>query len=267
MTVQVYVLALNLDLLFNIIYLSLTNKEKDHFLFNRLIHRLSLFAVIFSLFGCVGSDKSNIELIEEEAFNEKVEIKNYESLDNYLVELKTLGSLTALCGNDNYRIIECKKAIGEWKPEKFARAKLEVPACFDKCMLDSFGFYKDSQTGKEIPAVRTKDFDASAPSRGFEATFYPVAVKIFRYEGCAGCALTYQYPTKLDVEIGKESFSLPILTRGGYYLPSRFRSLISNDPSQKIRFRAKTTEGEFIMNISNKTVAEYVKMLELLNYN
>ena len=190
----------------------------------------------------------------------------YETLDNFILELKREKSLTSLCKKD-LRILECQKAIGEWKPEKFERAKLEVPACFDQCMLDAFGFYRDSQTGKEIPAVRTKDFDASAPSRGFEATLFPVAIKIFRYEGCAGCALTYQYPTKLVAEHGETTFDLPLLTRGGYYLPATLRKSILRDPSKVLQFRAKTTEGEFIMEISAKSISEYTKMLKLLKYD
>ena len=224
-----------------------------------------LLLIVFSLYGCTRESNIGKSPIQKKELNYNFEDVMYESLDNYLVELKTIGSLSSLCKSD-LKIIECKEAIGEWKPEKYARVKLEVPACFDKCMLDAFGFYKDSQTGKEIPAVRTKDFDGMAPSRGFEATFYPIAVKLFRYEGCAGCALTYQYPVKLSAEIGSQSFSLPILTRGGYYLPSEFRRLILKDPSQVLKFRAKTTEGEFVMNISEKSVSEYVKMLKMLNY-
>ena len=233
----------------------------------KLTAKAFLLSLALLISGCAGQINSLKDgSVEEDIANEIVDELVYESLDNYLVELKQIGSLTSLCKED-LRIIECKKAIGDWKPEKFARAKLEAPACFDRCMLDSFGFYKDSQTGKEIPAVRTKDFDASAPSRGFEATLYPIAVRLFRYEGCAGCALTYQYPVKLNAEIGKESFSLPILTRGGYYLPSGLRKLILKDPSQQFKFRAKTTEGEFVMYISEKSVAEYVRMLKLLNYD
>ncbi len=198
--------------------------------------------------------------------NHRSDDQLYESLDNYLVELRQFRSLSELCRSD-LKIIECKNAIGEWKPEKLQRIKLEAPACFDQCMLDSFGFYKNSVSGKEIPAVRTKDFDASAPSRGFEATFFPIALRIFRYEGCAGCALTYQYPTKLDAELGKKIFSLPIIARGGYYLPTAFRKAIIKDPSKEFNLRAKTTEGEFMMRISAKAVSEYIKMLKLLQYD
>ena len=223
-----------------------------------------IFFFLFLVFSSLSGVKSS-EPEDKSSFKESSQIA-YETLDNFLVELKRERSLTSLCKKD-LKILECQKAIGGWKPEKFERVKLEVPACFDQCMLDAFGFYRDSQSGKDIPAVRTKDFDASAPSRGFEATLFPVAVKIFRYEGCAGCALTYQYPTKLVAEHGKNTFNLPLLTRGGYYLPSTLRKSILKDPSKELQFRAKTTEGEFIMEISEKSISEYTKMLKLLEYD
>ena len=222
-----------------------------------------IFLFLFLFFSSLSVKSSELE--KKSYIKQSPQIA-YETLDNFLVELKRERSLTSLCKKD-LKILECQKAIGGWKPEKFERVKLEVPACFDKCMLDAFGFYRDSQSGKDIPAVRTKDFDASAPSRGFEATLFPVAVKIFRYEGCAGCALTYQYPTKLVAEHGKNTFNLPLLTRGGYYLPSTLRKSILNDPSKELQFRAKTTEGEFIMEISEKSISEYTKMLKLLEYD
>lgn len=188
------------------------------------------------------------------------------SLDYRIVELKEARSLAALCARDP-QIKECRFAIGEWKPDELERAKLEVPTCFDQCMLDVFGFYKDPETLREIPAVRTKDFDAAAPSRGFEVTFYPVALRLFRYEGCAGCALIYQYPTKVTAQIGGQSFSLPILARGGYYVPSGLRRAIINSPPSPLSFQATTSEGEFTVNISSKAVGEYAKMLRLLKYD
>ena len=227
------------------------------------VKSIGLFLSLFLVFSNCRV-KSN-ELEDKPSLKESSQAA-YETLDNFLVELKKERSLTSLCKKD-LKILECQKAIGSWKPEKFERVKLEVPACFDQCMLDAFGFYRDSQSGKDIPAVRTKDFDASAPSRGFEATLFPVAIKIFRYEGCAGCALTYQYPTKLVAEHGKKSFNLPLLTRGGYYLPSTLRKSILKDPSKALQFRAKTTEGEFIMEISEKSISEYTKMLKLLKYD
>ena len=134
-------------------------------------------------------------------------------------------------------------------------------------MLDVFGFYKDPDTSREIPAIRTKDFDGSAPSRGFEAVFYPVALRLFRYEGCAGCALIYQYPTKVTAQINGQSYGLSILARGGYYIPSGLRRAIINTPSSPLTLRATTSEGDFMVNISTKAVSEYAKMLRLLQYD
>ncbi len=188
------------------------------------------------------------------------------SLDYNIVALKESRSLAALCVKDP-QIKECHFAIGEWKPEELERVKLEVPICFDQCMLDVFGFYKDPETSREIPAVRTKDFDSSAPSRGFEAVFYPVALRLFRYEGCAGCALIYQYPTKVTAQINGQSYGLPILARGGYYIPSGLRRAIINAPSSPLALRATTSEGDFMVNISTKAVGEYAKMLRLLQYD
>lgn len=188
------------------------------------------------------------------------------SLDYNIVALKESRSLAALCAKDT-QIKECRFAIGEWKPEELERVKLEVPTCFDQCMLDVFGFYKDPETSREIPAVRTKDFDSSAPSRGFEAVFYPVALRLFRYEGCAGCALIYQYPTKVTAQINGQSYGLPILARGGYYVPSGLRRAIINASSSPLTLRATTSEGDYTVNISIKAVSEYAKMLRLLQYD
>ena len=188
------------------------------------------------------------------------------SLDYNIVALKESRSLAALCAKEP-RIKECQFAIVEWKPEELERVKLEVPICFDQCMLDVFGFYKDPDTSREIPAVRTKDFDGSAPSRGFEAVFYPVALRLFRYEGCAGCALIYQYPTMVTAKINGQSYSLPILARGGYYMPSGLRRTIINGTTSPLTLQATTSEGDFTVNISSKAVSEYAKMLRLLKYD
>jgi hypothetical protein len=188
------------------------------------------------------------------------------SLDERLVELIEARSLSALCAKQP-NIKECSYAIGEWKPRDLERIKLEVPACFDQCMLDVFGFYKDPESLAEIPAVRTKDFDGAAPSRGFEAVFYPVALRLFRYEGCAGCNLIYQYPTKVTAQIGGLTFNLPIIARGGYYIPSGLRRAIMSRPDSPLKLQATISEGQFTVNVSTKTVNEYSKMLKLLNYN
>jgi len=188
------------------------------------------------------------------------------SLDQKVVELKEARSLAALCAQEP-QIKECQFAVGEWKPEELERAKMEAPTCFDQCMLDVFGFHKDPETSREIPAVRTKDFDGAAPSRGFEVTFYPVAIRLLRYEGCAGCALIYQYPTKVIARINGQSFALPIISRGGYYVPSGLRRAILASPSSQLTFDARTTEGQFTVNISSKALKAYAEMLRLLNYD
>jgi len=188
------------------------------------------------------------------------------SLDQKVVELKEARSLAALCAKEP-QIKECQLAIGEWKPAELERAKMEAPTCFDQCMLDAFGFYKDPESSREIPVVRTKDFDGSAPSRGFEVTFYPVAIRLVRYEGCAGCALIYQYPTKVTARINGQSFALPMVARGGYYIPSGMRRAILASPTSSLSFDAQTTEGKFQVNISTKAVKAYTEMLRLLNYD
>jgi hypothetical protein len=188
------------------------------------------------------------------------------SLDSKIVELKSAGSLLSLCKQDP-GIKECQDAIGEWKPEQLERAKMQAPSCFDKCMLDVFGFYRDFNSGRDIPAVRTKDFDASAPSRGFEVTLYPVAAQVFRYEGCAGCELVLQYPISLQAQIGKVSYELPILARGGYYLPSTFRRAILDSPGKDFSLYATTSEGSYSVEISKKAADEYRRMLRVLEYD
>jgi hypothetical protein len=188
------------------------------------------------------------------------------SLDQKVVELKEARSLAALCAQEP-QIKECQFAIGEWKPSELERAKMEAPSCFDQCMLDVFGFYRDPDTSREIPAVRTKDFDGAAPSRGFEVTFYPVAIRLLRYEGCAGCALIYQYPTKVTARINGQSFALPVIARGGYYIPSGLRRAIMASSSSPLTFDARTTEGHFTVNISANALSAYAEMLRLLNYD
>lgn len=188
------------------------------------------------------------------------------SLDQRVVELQEARSLAALCRQDPL-IKECQFAIGEWKPAELERIKLEAPSCFDQCMLDVFGFYKDPDTSREIPAVRTKDFDGGAPSRGFEVTFYPVAMRLLRYEGCAGCALIYQYPTKVTAQFNGHSYSMTILARGGYYVSSGLRRAIIASPSAALVLDARTTEGQFKVNISARALNAYAEMLRLLKYD
>jgi hypothetical protein len=188
------------------------------------------------------------------------------SLDNYVAELKAARSLSNLC-QQIPAIKECKVVIGDWTPDALERAKMEAPICYDQCMLDVFGFYKDSETLREIPAVRTKDFDASAPSRGFEITFYPVALSLVAYEGCAGCSLIFQYPIKLVAKFGGNLYPMPMVSRGGFYIPSSLRQAILRAPALPLVFQASTSEGQFDVNISSKALAAYVAMLHTLRYD
>ena len=188
------------------------------------------------------------------------------SLDQRLLELQEARSLKRLCESTN-DIKECAYGIGEWKPRDLERVKMMSHACFDKCMLDIFGFYRDHQTGRDIPAVRTKDFDGAAPSRGFEITLYPVAMRVFRYEGCAGCELTYQYPLRLKAVVGNSApLELPMTSRGGFYIPSSLRRLVLDRPDDETTLEAVTSEGEFNIKISGKALAAYRQMLIRLNY-
>ena len=188
------------------------------------------------------------------------------SLDERLLELQEARSLKRLCESTN-NIKECVYGIGEWKPRDLERVKMMSHACFDKCMLDVFGFYRDHQTGRDIPAVRTKDFDGAAPSRGFEVTLYPIAMRVFRYEGCAGCELTYQYPLRLKAVVGNSApVELPMTSRGGFYIPSSLRRLVLDRPEDETTLQAVTSEGEFSIKISDKALAAYRQMLNRLNY-
>jgi hypothetical protein len=188
------------------------------------------------------------------------------SLDNYVAELKAARSLSTLC-QQIPAIKECMVVIGDWTPDALELAKMKAPICYDQCMLDVFGFYKDSETLREIPAVRTKDFDASAPSRGFEITFYPVALSLFAYEGCAGCSLIFQYPIKLVAKFGGNLYPLPMVSRGGFYIPSGLRQAILRAPALPLVFQASTSEGQYDVNISSKALAGYVTMLHTLRYD
>lgn len=194
-------------------------------------------------------------------------------LDNYLPELKTEGSLLGFC--EKYvDVLECRIGIGEWKPRQLESIKMNSLICFDKCPLDRFGFYRNSETGRDIPAVRTKDFDGSAPSRGHEVIFYPVAVKVYRYEGCSGCELTYTYPINLEANYNGRIFELPRLARGGYYIPLTLRNLIAENSTGKLVLKSRTTKvfkgsggkKSEDVRISSKTMSELAKMLNTLQF-
>jgi len=92
-------------------------------------------------------------------------------------------------------------------------------------------------------------------------------MRLLRYEGCAGCALIYQYPTKVTAQINGQSYNMPILARGGYYVPSGLRRAILASPSSALVLDARTTEGQFKVNISAKALNAYAEMLRLLQYD
>ena len=77
---------------------------------------------------------------------------------------------------------------------------------------------------KEYPLVVTKDFDPSHPSKGIEFKLFPVAMNIHKYEGCAGCPHIKSFPISARlVTLKNEIVELPLIARGTFYLPKKFR--------------------------------------------
>lgn len=197
-----------------------------------------------------------------------------ESLDSYIVRLKSVGSLSLLC-EEIPSIRECVNGIGRWRLEELNKIKMNSLICFDQCPLDQFGFYRNHVTGLDVPAVRTKDFDGSAPSRGHLVTMYPIAIKVVRYEGCAGCELTYTYPLRLIATHAGKDYQLPRISRSGFYVPSRLRQKISQSPhlsfvlktsTSKVYMGAKAGKEETIA-FSKKAMNSYAEMLRLLKFD
>jgi hypothetical protein len=60
---------------------------------------------------------------------------------------------------------------------------------------------------------------------------------------------------------------MPILARGGYYIPSGLRRAISKDPEKRLLLKATISGGARSVNISNKAVKEYSRMLTVLKYD
>jgi hypothetical protein len=71
----------------------------------------------------------------------------------------------------------------------------------------------------------------------------------------------------VTAKINGQSFAMPIIARGGYYVPSGLRRAIISSPSSALSFDVTTSEGDYTMNISSKAVKEYAKMLRLLKYD
>ena len=196
------------------------------------------------------------------------------SLDDYILDLKSEGSLEKFCEKFP-GVNECIYGIGSWKSEEIERVKMSSLVCFDQCPLDEFGFYRNHASGVDIPAVRTKDFDGSAPSRGHMVTMYPIALKVIRYEGCAGCELTYTYPLRLVARFAGRSYQLPRISRSGFYVPSALRRQIALNPSLPFSLSSSTTKvykgaksgQEEVISFSKKAMASYSEMLSLLKFN
>ena len=196
------------------------------------------------------------------------------SLDDYVFRLKSEGSLERFCEKFP-DVNECIFGIGSWKSEEIGRVKMESLVCFDQCPLDEFGFYRNNVSGLDIPAVRTKDFDGSAPSRGHMVTMYPIAFKVIRYEGCAGCELTYTYPLRLVANFAGRNYQLPRISRSGFYVPSALRREIALNPdlpfslsssTTKVYKGAKSGQKETIF-FSKKAMKSYSEMLRLLKFD
>ena len=190
-----------------------------------------------------------------------------QSLDDYVAEIKISGGLKNLC--DKISTIDiCKYAVGEWKPSELARVKALSPFCIETCGYDIFGFVRTSSNEREYPVVKTKDFDPSAPNRGTEASLYPVAIEIVKYEGCSGCPLIKSFPLKAELISPGTKIELPSLGRGTFYIPSEFRRRVLNGSIKDgaaISYTLSRNSEE--MRLSAVAIEEYAKMIRYLSYD
>lgn len=190
------------------------------------------------------------------------------SLDERITEVKGHGGLAGFCIS-NPTVYECKTAVGEWKPHALERIKSQSIQCIDVCPLDTFGFVYTPQGSRVFPQVFTKDFDASAPSRGVEFRFFPVAVEILKYEGCSGCPLVKRSPVAVQARTKNAQVDLQLLGYGVFYLSTAFRrlALASSSSETGIQMSIDFGKSKEIRNISPDAIREYAKMLEVLNYH
>ena len=192
-----------------------------------------------------------------------------DSLDNHFEKITSKGGLTALCESEPY-IDECSKAIGEWKPKQLERVKTKSLFCIENCQLDTFGFVQTSNGQKEYPLVVTKDFDPSHPSKGIEFKLFPVAMNIHKYEGCAGCPHIKSFPISARlVTLKNEIVELPLIARGTFYLPKKFRdeAFICSRKDCELSVEADFVKKKVTKSISKKSVLAYSDMLKALNYH
>lgn len=192
-----------------------------------------------------------------------------ESLDNNYYLIKKAGGLAALCSTRN-DIEECSVGIGKWKPDLLEKVKANAPFCYVQCEHDQYGFVKSSSTGNEYPQIVTKDFDGSSASRGVEFVIYPLALRAYKYKGCAGCSLIKTYPTKISTTTsnGRKIF-LPRLARGTFYLPRHFRTYALQRSAQGKDMLMNLEFGDSSENrrISKKSTSQYAEMLYQLRYS
>ncbi len=190
-----------------------------------------------------------------------------QNLDDYAAEIKISGGLTALCVKMP-GIDICKYAVGDWKPNELERVKALSPYCIESCGYDVFGFVRTSSSEREYPVVKTKDFDPSAPNRGTEASLYPVAIEIVKYEGCSGCPLIKSFPLKAEITSPGTKIELPSLGRGTFYIPSEFRRRVLNGSIKDGAIISYThSRSSEDMRLSAAAIDEYAKMLRSLSYD
>ena len=190
------------------------------------------------------------------------------SLDDHYLEIRKFGGLAGLC-REKPEIEECNYGIGDWKPELLEKVKASSPFCIEDCGLDYFGFVQKSGGDREFPVVVTKDFDPSKPSKGINFSLFPVAIEIYKYEGCAGCPHIKKFPTSAVAVIGSERVLLPLLGRGVFYLPSSFRryALGGLESARQIAVEIDARDSREIGYISSRAATEYAIMLKALNYH
>ena len=71
----------------------------------------------------------------------------------------------------------------------------------------------------------------------------------------------------VTARINGQSYVLSTISRGGYCIPSGLTRTILASPLSPLTLDARTTEGQFTVNISAKALSSYTEMLQLLKYD
>ena len=190
-------------------------------------------------------------------------------MDDNFHRIKTAGGLTTLCRN-NPEILECKFAIGKWKPQELERVKAMAPYCYEQCEYDQYGFVKPSAGGLEYPMVVTKDFDGSSASRGVEFFMFPIALNLYKYEGCVGCSLRKTYPNKVYIiRVGQQSLQLPRLSKGTFYMTSEARkyAMERSNSGEDMSVQLVFNDDTETRRVSKRALSAYALMLSSLKYD